>query len=111
MKYISLSQTPIETVSHNPEIKKQVMLRSGDLPHLTNFSQSRFTPGQSACAHAHPDMNEVFFVESGTGRILINGQPHLLEVGTCIAVEAGEVHEVINDGAEDLVLTYFGLKV
>jgi quercetin dioxygenase-like cupin family protein len=42
---------------------------------------------------------------------LINGQPYVLEIGTCVAVEAGEVHEVMNDGAEDLVLTYFGLKV
>jgi quercetin dioxygenase-like cupin family protein len=111
MKLISLTTLPIEAVSHNPEIQKQVMLKSGDLPHLTNFSQSRFAPGQSACAHAHPDMCEVFFVEAGQGTIRINDQAYPLQVGTCVAVEAGEIHEVINDGASDLVLTYFGLKV
>jgi quercetin dioxygenase-like cupin family protein len=111
MKFITLAQTPIEAVSHNPEIQKQVMLRSGDLPHLTNFSQSRFAPGQSACAHAHADMCEVFFVEAGTGTIRINDQPYPLASGTCVAVAAGELHEVINDGNTDLVLTYFGVKV
>lgn len=40
MKLTSLNELSIERVSHNPEIQKQVMLRSGDLPHLTNFSQA-----------------------------------------------------------------------
>jgi quercetin dioxygenase-like cupin family protein len=63
----SLKNLPEESVSHNPEIKKKVMLRFGDLPHLTNFSQARFAPGQTAPAHAHQDMCEVFFVEAGSG--------------------------------------------
>lgn len=32
----SLKNLPEESVSHNAEIKKKVMLRFGDLPHLTN---------------------------------------------------------------------------
>ncbi len=87
------------------------MLRFGDLPHLTNFSQARFSPGQVASAHAHSDMCEVFFVESGEGVILINGDRHPLTVGVCVAVEPEEVHEVCNTGTEELVLTYFGLRV
>ncbi|MEO0935016.1 MAG: cupin domain-containing protein, partial [Cyanobacteria bacterium J06641_2] len=39
MKFTSLDNLPQEAVSHNAEIKKKVMLRFGDLPHLTNFSQ------------------------------------------------------------------------
>ena len=58
----SLNELPEEWVVHNHEIKKKVMLRFGDLPHLTNFSQARFAPGQTAAAHAHQDMCEVFFV-------------------------------------------------
>ena len=65
MKYTALDRIPDEGVSHNPEIRKQVMLRGGDLPHLTNFSRSRFAPGQAAIPHSHADMVEVFFVESG----------------------------------------------
>jgi quercetin dioxygenase-like cupin family protein len=110
VKHIALSQIPEEPVSHNPEIKKKVMLRFGELPHLTNFSQARFAPGQVAVAHAHADMCEVFFVESGTGVMTVNGQAYTLEAGVCIAVEAGEVHEVANQGMEELVLTYFGLR-
>jgi mannose-6-phosphate isomerase-like protein (cupin superfamily) len=55
-------------------------------------------------------MCEVFFVESGSGIIRIDGQEYPLQPGTCIAVEPGEVHEIVNSGTTDLVLTYFGLR-
>lgn len=87
------------------------MLRWGDLPSLTNFSQARFTPGQVASAHAHLDMAEVFFVESGEGAIAINGVSYGLTPGVCVVAEPGEIHEVTNTGSVDLVLTYFGIRV
>ena len=111
MKLTSLSELTSEPVSHNPAIKKRVMLRLGDLPHLTNFSQASFAPGQIAAAHAHYDMCEVFFVESGSGVICIDGKDYPLQQGTCVAVEVGEVHEIVNTGTTELVLTYFGLRV
>ncbi len=109
MKRICLDQLPEESVSHNPAIKKRVLLRRGDLPGLIHFAQARFAPGQVADGHAHADMAEVFFVESGQGTITINGQPYSLTPGTCVAVEPGEHHKVVNSGSEELVLTYFGL--
>jgi quercetin dioxygenase-like cupin family protein len=110
MKLTSLKHLPIEPVSHNPAIKKQVMLRQGDLPRLTNFAQSRFAPGQIAFAHAHDDMSEVFFVTAGSGNICVNGESYRLEVGSCIAIAPNEIHEITNDGNQELVLTYFGIQ-
>ncbi len=111
MKYVDLQQLPQEPVSHNPEIQKQVMLRAGDLPHLTNFSQARFSPGQVAIAHRHLDMAEVFFVEAGQGEIRVEQTVYSLSPGVCVAVEPGEEHEVTNTSGEFLVLTYLGLRV
>ncbi len=111
MKITSLNTLPSDAVSHNPAIQKKVMLKAGELPHLTNFSQAKFAPGQVAAAHAHGDMYEVFFVSQGSGLIRVNGTNYPLESGTCIAIEPGEVHEVMNNSSEDLILTYFGLKV
>ena len=108
-KIVSLASLPERRVSHNPEIKKKVMLETGDLPHVTNFSQATFGPGQAAGLHAHADMHEVFFVESGAGVIRVDGKAHPLEPGTCVAVAPGEKHELINTGATELVLTYFGV--
>ena len=110
MKIKDLNHLPQQTVSHNPEITKKVMLAKGDLPHLTNFSQAVFAPGQIASAHAHQDMSEVFFVSAGRGIIKIDSSEYELSSGICVAIEAGETHEVSNTGTEDLVLTYFGIK-
>lgn len=110
MKITKLDSLPQQQVSHNPEIIKKVMLDNQDLPHLTNFSQATFAPGQVASAHAHQDMYEVFFVSAGQGIMQIDRQKHDLTPGVCIAVETGETHEVINTGTEALVLTYFGIE-
>jgi mannose-6-phosphate isomerase-like protein (cupin superfamily) len=107
----SLSDVPSESVSHNPDIQKKVMLRYNDLPNLTNFAQARFAPGQISPGHSHKDMCEVFFVESGSGIIRVDGIEYLLFPGSCYGVEVGEVHEIVNTGTEELVLTYFGLQV
>jgi mannose-6-phosphate isomerase-like protein (cupin superfamily) len=74
MKKVSLADAPEEGVLHDPEIKKRVLLRRGNVPHLTNSSRSRLAPGQTARAHAHADMHEVFYVEQGTGVMKINDE-------------------------------------
>ena len=111
MKITNLQNLPLQAVSHNPEIKKKVMLSSGDLPHLTNFSQASLAPGQISAAHYHQDMSEVFFVNAGEGIIKIGDRNYALTPGVCIAVEVKEVHEITNTGSRDLILTYFGIKV
>ena len=110
MKRVSLSELPHEGVSHDPQIAKQVMLRRGDVPHLTTFARATLLPGQTAHAHEHRDMFEVFFVEAGTGRMTINGAEHRLQHGVCIMVAPAERHEITNDGTSELVLIYFGVE-
>lgn len=110
MNIVLLADLPEEGVSHNPAIKKRVMLRRSQLPHLTNFSQSSIAPRQSVGAHAHTGMFEVFFVASGEGRIRIDDAEYGLRAGICVAVEPGEAHEITNTGATDLVLLYFGIE-
>jgi quercetin dioxygenase-like cupin family protein len=110
MKIVSIADLPVGQVSHNPDIKKKVMLGRGALPYVTNFSQAYLAPGQVAGAHAHEDMYEVFFVEARAGVICVDGTPHPLAPGTCVVVAPGEVHEVTSSGPDDLILTYFGLE-
>lgn len=110
MKFSVLSQLPIQFSNHNQAIQKKVMLKPGDIPYLTNFSQAVFSPGQKVIPHYHETMYEVFFVESGEGIIRINEVDYPLLSGNCITVEPGEVHELINTGETDLIVTYFGVS-
>ena len=110
MKRVTLADVPEEGVSHDPEIRKRVLLRRGDVPRLTNFSRATFLPGQAARAHSHPNMSEVFFVERGAGVIRVDGAEQALAPGVCVAVSPGEEHEVSNTGGGELVLLYFGVE-
>ena len=64
-----------------------------------------------AIAHSHQDMSEVFFVREGVGVIRIDQQEYDLVPGVCVSVEIGEkIHEILNRGTENLILTYFGIQ-
>ncbi len=110
MKLVTLGALPRESVSHNPAIVKQVLLRNGEVPNVTQFAQARFAAGQVAPGHAHADMAEVFFVESGEGTIVVDDVPHALGAGSCVAVLPHETHELRADRGVDLVVTYFGVR-
>ena len=111
MKTTTLSELGDEPVSHDPAIRKRVLLRLGEVPHLMQFAQARFAPGQAAPAHAHADMHEIFLVESGEARFTVDDVAHHVAAGGCIAIAPGERHEVANAGTTELVLTYFGIAV
>jgi mannose-6-phosphate isomerase-like protein (cupin superfamily) len=111
MKLVSLADLPEEGVSHNPEIRKRVILRRGLIPHLTNFTRSVLLPAQTATAHTHPDMYEIFLVQSGTALVKINDTTHTIAPGDCLTIEPGEPHEITNPGPAELVLLYFGIEV
>ncbi|MCF6157315.1 MAG: cupin domain-containing protein [wastewater metagenome] len=110
MKIISLSDITEEGISHNPEIKKKVMIRRGEIPYITNFSQANFKPGQTSGQHIHENLYEVFLVEEGEGTICIENTEYYVRKGFCVVAEPGEMHNIINTTQSDFVITYFGLK-
>lgn len=109
MKLIRLGELPEEGVSHNERIRKRRMLRAGDVDPLTYYARAVFPPGEKAGAHCHDDMTEIFTVESGCGEIRIDGEAYPFSVGMTAVVEPGEVHEIINTGGAELVITYLGV--
>ena len=109
MKIGLLEKTAEERVSHTEEIKKRVMIKNFEVPHITQFAQARFPPRKVAEEHSHEDMYEIFFVEKGEGKIRINGTDYPLKEGSYVVIEPGETHEVTSNG--ELILMYFGVRV
>src|SRR5690242_16713787 len=101
MKIVSLQKIKATTTSHNKAGKKKQMIVDGEVAHLAQFAQATFAPGEVAAEHKHADMFEIFFVESGSGMIRIDGIEHSIEKGMCITVEPNELHEVTNTGVKD----------
>jgi mannose-6-phosphate isomerase-like protein (cupin superfamily) len=103
----TLGAIPAEGLSHDPLVRKKVLLRNGEVPQLTNFSQAYFAPGQKTTAHVHKDMWEVYLLEEGEGSIIVNGKSHLLTTGSCIVIAPGELHEFSTK--KGMRITYFGI--
>lgn len=110
MKISSLHSTEECEVSHNPKIKKHVLVQNGEIENITNLSEATFPPGETAYAHSHRDMTEIFFIKSGNGSISVNDRTILLHEGMCVTIEPNEVHELINTGVTDMVVMCFGIK-
>ncbi len=98
-------------VSHDPEIKKKIIIDKGNIPNLMTFAQAIFKPGQKVDTHAHETMFEVFYIEKGKAQFVVEGAKLLLEAGDSITIEPGEKHSQSNPFDEDVVWLYFGIAV
>ncbi len=50
----------------------------------------------------HAGSDQWLYVISGTGNAVVEGEAHGLEEGSLLLIEAGEAHEISNDGEEPL---------
>jgi mannose-6-phosphate isomerase len=71
-------------------------------------------PGCRLSYQSHVHRTEHWTVVQGTAEVLLDGETHFVEEGTCITVPKGAKHRCGNPGAEDLVFVevqvgdYFG---
>lgn len=110
MKIVQVDDVVGEAVSHNLDIIKKVLLNEHELPCSIRLSHALLSPGQKASAHRHEGLCEVFYVLSGCGQMIVDNIDYPLEQGSCILVEAGELHELVNSGETEMAVLYFGLS-
>ncbi len=62
-------------------------------------------PGMSTGGkdNVHEDADQWLYVVSGSGRATVSGRTMQLRRGSLLLIEAGERHEIGNDGAHPLV--------
>jgi len=61
-------------------------------------------PGGEIGEEVHPDVDQFFRLEQGSGKVVIDGVEHAIADKTAIIVPSGAMHNVINTGTEDLRL-------
>lgn len=82
-------------VSHNPELKKRVLVPDGVGP-VRHISRISLAPGSTALAHSHEFGTEVFFCLAGEIAFSVGGQSVSLTPGSCLVVEPGEEHAIVD---------------
>ena len=107
MKIFSLDDTPYDQISHDPQLKKRVLMRD-KLSCVKHISHTILQPGNKASEHIHNDI-EVFYCIRGASVFLINGQKVSVKKGTLLYVEPGEPH-AIPEIIEETEILYFRLS-
>ncbi len=59
-------------------------------------------PGEEIGMEVHKDNDQFFRFESGTGKVLIDGNEYAVSDGSAVIVPSGVPHNVINTGTDDL---------
>lgn len=84
----------------------------------TNFRQVLFTgkhaqlvvmnlkPSEEIGMEVHPNVDQFFRFEKGEGKVIINGEEHLVSGGFAVVVPAGSQHNVINTSTTELLKLY-----
>ena len=61
-------------------------------------------PGEEIGAEVHPNIDQLFRFEAGSGQLVIDDNTYEVKDGDAVIVPAGANHNVINTGAGDLKL-------
>lgn len=68
-----------------------------------SLAQIVLAPGAASRAHYHPIAEETYHILSGAGEIEIDGVRTAVRPGDSIYIAPGEVHQIANTGADELV--------
>lgn len=68
----------------------------------------RVLPGESVRpAHAHPQSEELIYLISGSGKVMIEGEVGDVKAGSAVLFEQGKVHMLKNTGDEEMKVMCF----
>lgn len=60
--------------------------------------------GQQTSAHHHQRIEEVYYILEGTGVMFLEGRSQPVGPGDTIIILPGATHELLNTGAEDMLM-------
>jgi quercetin dioxygenase-like cupin family protein len=85
-----------ELVSHKVLKSKGIALRFVELLPLRQAGPRH--------PHSHPGMEEVIFVQKGTGKVWVNGEVEKIVAGDTILIPDGARHMMINTSHKSMIL-------
>jgi quercetin dioxygenase-like cupin family protein len=68
----------------------------------------RVAPGETVRpAHSHPNGEEVIYILSGSGRVMIDGNVEHVAAGSAVLFPQGKIHMLQNSGTEEMKVVCF----
>ena len=72
-----------------------------------NMTHVRILPGETVPAHVHLDEDQVYYVASGSGFVVLDGVRTDVSAGDGVLIPIGTEHEFTNTGTEPLDYVFF----
>lgn len=105
-------------VVHKDDISQPLKTPSGEViyeligkaagdPANHSLAQIVIPDGQSSQPHYHKISQETYFILAGRGHMMVDDREFELGPGQACLIEQGEVHQIINQGKEDLIFLAF----
>jgi quercetin dioxygenase-like cupin family protein len=92
---------------------RQLRWLVSDKPHTIKAAHCsacviRVPPGEKVRpAHSHPNGEEVIYILSGSGRVLVSGEVQAVATGTAVLFPQGAVHMLHNTSDEEMKVVCF----
>ena len=85
------------------EIRELAGVPSGNADNQS-LAQATVPPGARTEAHFHRRSEEIYLFTAGSGRMRLGDDEGPVRAGDCVVIPPGVEHQLVNDGAEPLVL-------
>lgn len=73
-----------------------------------SFCVIRVAPGETVRpAHSHPHSEELIYILTGSGKVMIEGEVGEVRAGTAVLFEEGKVHMLRNTGTDEMKVACF----
>ena len=107
---VRASDRVVESTRHGPEIQKQVILREGVLPNVTQAAIAVLAPHTHTEPHKHDTMYEVYFCLQGSATYMIGGEAVEVHAGDFFWVPPDTIHwQKTREQAH--IIFYWGISV
>ena len=101
--HITNPHTTTPFVSEHGEIVRELLGSAvgGGLQH--SIAHITIPPGKAALKHYHPVVEESYYILTGQGRMVVDGEEKMLFAGDTIAIPLNAIHQIFNDSETDLI--------
>jgi mannose-6-phosphate isomerase-like protein (cupin superfamily) len=72
-----------------------------------NVTHVQIHPGDTVPAHTHLDEDQVYYIASGAGFVVLDGTRTDVKAGDCVLIPMGTEHEITNTGTDVLDYVFF----
>ena len=82
---------------------REILAPRNSIIQRQSLAEARLLPGLSTEEHYHPQTEEIYYILTGSGRMVIDGESRDVKKHDGIAIPPGARHKITNTGTDDLI--------